>query len=292
MKQPATSNPALDKHALGSRILYFIFFLAFVILPLQKAHAAANFSCVAKDVTSSHAILTITETTGKYKIFNFNFFLIQNNVNPNGSFDPSKISAGSDAKQQIYDFENLPASGDYAVVAGQASTHTFETIDDCAFVTPASATAPTPTAPATTTHPTNSTPPASNDTAPQTTIQQPATSTPKTSTTSTDAATVGTKEMGLVPCDGDDCTINSVVQLMNNIMNFFFKVLLLPIFVIMILYLGYQYLTAGGKPGMHAKLGKMAMHMVGGLVLILCAWLIVKAILAILGYSDPFGFFG
>lgn len=97
---------------------------------------------------------------------------------------------------------------------------------------------------------------------------------------------------GLVPCDGDDCTINSVVQLMNNIMNFFFKVLLLPIFVIMILYLGYQYLTAGGKPGMHAKLGRMAMHMVGGLVLILCAWLIVKAILAILGYSDPFGFFG
>lgn len=97
---------------------------------------------------------------------------------------------------------------------------------------------------------------------------------------------------GLIPCDGDDCDINSVMQLLNNLMNFFFRDLLLPIFVVMVLYLGYSYLTAQGKPGMHAKIGSMAKHMVGGLVLMLCAWVIVKTILSILGYSDSFGFFG
>ncbi len=96
---------------------------------------------------------------------------------------------------------------------------------------------------------------------------------------------------GLIPCDGDDCSLNSVMQLINTLMNFFFKTLLLPLFVFMVLYLGYSYITAQGKPGMHAKLGSMAKHMVGGLVLMLCAWLIVKTILVILGYNDTFGFF-
>jgi hypothetical protein len=97
--------------------------------------------------------------------------------------------------------------------------------------------------------------------------------------------------MGLIPCDGDDCTINSVMQLINNVMNFFFQSLLLPIFIVMVLYLGYSYLAAQGKPGQHAKLGSMAKHMVLGLVLMLCAWLIVKTILSILGYTDTLGFF-
>jgi hypothetical protein len=97
---------------------------------------------------------------------------------------------------------------------------------------------------------------------------------------------------GLIPCDGPTCGINDVMILLNNLMNFFFHTVLLPLFVVMVLYLGYSYIAAQGKPGQHAKLGSMAMHMVGGLVLMLCAWLIVKIILTILGYSDIFGFFG
>jgi hypothetical protein len=97
---------------------------------------------------------------------------------------------------------------------------------------------------------------------------------------------------GLIPCDGPTCGINDVMILLNNLMTFFFHTILLPLFVVMVLYLGYSYITAQGKPGQHAKLGSMAMHMVGGLVLMLCAWLIVKIILTILGYSDIFRFFG
>ncbi len=98
--------------------------------------------------------------------------------------------------------------------------------------------------------------------------------------------------MGLIPCDGDDCTINSVMQLLNNLMTFFFRTLLFPIFVCMILYLGYSYLTANGNPGQHAKALSMGKHMVLGLLLMLCAWVVVRTILSILGYSDTFGFFG
>ncbi|HTH93138.1 MAG TPA: hypothetical protein VL576_01500 [Candidatus Paceibacterota bacterium] len=97
---------------------------------------------------------------------------------------------------------------------------------------------------------------------------------------------------GLIPCDGPDCDVNSVMQLINNLINFFFRTLLVPIFVIMIMYLGFGYITAGGKPGQHAKLASMAKHMVLGLVLILCAFFIVKVILSILGYHDTFNFFG
>lgn len=118
-----------------------------------------------------------------------------------------------------------------------------------------------------------------------------ATTTPN-ATPSTNAGIVSPVGDGLIPCDGPDCTINSVMTFLNNLMNFFFNTLLLPIFVVMVLYLGYSYIAAMGKPGQHAKLGSMAMHMVGGLLLMLCAWLIVKTILAILGYSDVFGFFG
>jgi len=97
---------------------------------------------------------------------------------------------------------------------------------------------------------------------------------------------------GLIPCDGADCTFNSAIQLLDNLMSFFFTTLLLPIFVVMIMYLGYSYLTADGKPGQHARALSMAKHMVMGLLLILCAWLIVHTILSILGYTDTFGFFG
>lgn len=105
-------------------------------------------------------------------------------------------------------------------------------------------------------------------------------------------AAIVSNGMGLVPCEADGCTINSVMQLFNNLQTFFFETLLLPIFVVMVMYLGYSYLTAGGNASQHAKAVSMARHMVLGLLLILCAWVIVRTILSILGFTDTFGFFG
>jgi hypothetical protein len=51
----------------------------------------------------------------------------------------------------------------------------------------------------------------------------------------------------IIPCT-DKCTLSDVFRLLNNIISFFFKTLLIPIFIIMLMYAGWQYLTAEGNP--------------------------------------------
>lgn len=97
-------------------------------------------------------------------------------------------------------------------------------------------------------------------------------------------------EGSLVPCT-NKCGLRDVFVLLNNVLKFVISKLLIPLFVVMIMFIGYQYLMAQGRPGMHAKLKKMLWHMVIGLVLILGAWLIVKTLLSSIGYSDGLLFF-
>lgn len=82
----------------------------------------------------------------------------------------------------------------------------------------------------------------------------------------------------IIPCT-DKCTLTDVFRLLNNVITFFFKVILIPIFVVMLMYAGYQYLTAEGNPGKKANLKKMIGNFVKGILLILCAWLIVRTIM-------------
>lgn len=98
--------------------------------------------------------------------------------------------------------------------------------------------------------------------------------------------------MGLIPCDGDDCTLNSVLQLANNLMGFFFKTVLPIILVVTIVYVGYSYITAGGNPSKRVKIGRLALNIVLGLLIMLCAWVVVQTILSVLGYHDDLFFFG
>jgi hypothetical protein len=85
-------------------------------------------------------------------------------------------------------------------------------------------------------------------------------------------------EHSLIPCT-DKCTFTDIFRLFNKIVTFFFTVLLIPLFIIMIMYAGYQYITAQGNPSKVANLKRMAGNMLKGIVLILCAWLIVRTIL-------------
>lgn len=82
----------------------------------------------------------------------------------------------------------------------------------------------------------------------------------------------------VIPCT-NKCTLNDVFRLLNNIIAFFFKVLLIPIFVIMIMYAGYKYIAAQGNSGKIANLKRMLGYFIGGILLILCAWLIVRTIM-------------
>lgn len=83
----------------------------------------------------------------------------------------------------------------------------------------------------------------------------------------------------IIPCT-DKCTLESVFQLANNIISFFFRILLIPFFIVILLFMGYKYFTAQGNPGVHKQLKSMLWHIIAGLVLILTAWLIVNTILS------------
>lgn len=82
----------------------------------------------------------------------------------------------------------------------------------------------------------------------------------------------------IIPCT-NKCTFSDVFKLLNNAITFFFTKLLAPIFVIMIMYAGFRYITAEGNPAKTIKLKSMLWHIIKGLLYILCAWLVVYTIM-------------
>ncbi|HWC58041.1 MAG TPA: hypothetical protein VG621_03815 [Candidatus Paceibacterota bacterium] len=86
---------------------------------------------------------------------------------------------------------------------------------------------------------------------------------------------------GLIPCT-NECGFTDVFTLLNNLLTFFIKVLLIPIFVIIIIYAGVKYIQAGANGQGKVNVKNMLMHVIGGVVLILCAWLIVHTIMTTL----------
>lgn len=95
---------------------------------------------------------------------------------------------------------------------------------------------------------------------------------------------------GVVPCT-NQCGADDFFRLINNLVDFGVRYLLLPMFVFMIMYAGYKYITAMGKPDKVANLKSMFGNMLFGLILFLCSWLIVKGILYSLGYTEGLLFF-
>jgi hypothetical protein len=95
---------------------------------------------------------------------------------------------------------------------------------------------------------------------------------------------------GLVPCY-NKCDLNDVFRLLNNIISFLIKVILFPVIIFMFIYTGFKYITAMGNPTKTAKLKSLIFHVIGGLIIILCAWLLVRTIMLVLGYTDSLLFF-
>lgn len=90
----------------------------------------------------------------------------------------------------------------------------------------------------------------------------------------------------IIPCT-DKCTFSDVFLLLNNIITFFIKTLLIPIFVVIIIYAGYKYFKAGASGGQKANVKKMLGNVLLGLILILCSWLIVRTLMTTL-LNDQF----
>jgi hypothetical protein len=121
----------------------------------------------------------------------------------------------------------------------------------------------------------------------QTDAQTAAGTTPTPAFRVTETRTPGA---GLVPCT-DGCGFSDVFILINNVITFLITELFIPLLVLMCMYAGYTYIAARGNPAKVANVKKMMMHIVVGMILVLCSWLLVKTVLGILVRSDWGGVF-
>ena len=63
---------------------------------------------------------------------------------------------------------------------------------------------------------------------------------------------IGTKELGLVPCD-KNCGFNDVLKLINTVISFIFNDMVIPIAAIMFAYAGFELVTSGGSTEKKSK---------------------------------------
>ncbi|HEV7423575.1 MAG TPA: hypothetical protein VGO21_00095 [Candidatus Paceibacterota bacterium] len=110
---------------------------------------------------------------------------------------------------------------------------------------------------------------------------------------------------GLVPCDNkpamngnqvaknpDDGTIRydnpcdfiALMALVNNVIKFILFELALPIAAVMFFYAGFELVTSGGSTEKRGTAKKVFTNAAIGLCIAAAAWLIIRTLLAILGY--------
>ncbi|MFA4975685.1 MAG: pilin [Candidatus Paceibacterota bacterium] len=102
-------------------------------------------------------------------------------------------------------------------------------------------------------------------------------------------------EKGTKPINGVDvvgmvtkenqCGFNDVLILINDVIKFVLYKMVVPIAAIMFAYAGFELLTSGGETSKRQKAKKIFTDVAIGLIIAVAAFLIVKAILAIVGYS-------
>ena len=92
----------------------------------------------------------------------------------------------------------------------------------------------------------------------------------------------------IIPCS-DKCSFSDVFRLINNIITFFFTTILIPLFIVIIMWLGFKYITSQGTPNARAMVLKTFGNIVKGLVIILVAWLVVRTALGMIVNQEEFG---
>ncbi|HCY17786.1 MAG: Peptidase domain protein [Candidatus Nomurabacteria bacterium GW2011_GWF2_35_12] len=97
---------------------------------------------------------------------------------------------------------------------------------------------------------------------------------------------------GLVPCDGsaeNPCGFDQFLTLINTIVNFILFVMVVPIAAIIFAYAGFELITSGGETSKREKAKKIFTNVAIGLIVAAAAFLIVKTVLSIVGYTGtPF----
>ena len=83
---------------------------------------------------------------------------------------------------------------------------------------------------------------------------------------------------GLVPCSGPDCTTESVVGLVNNLIGWLISALGV-IAVIVMVYAGFKLVMSAGNENEWGKAKELFQNVIIGIILILAAWLIIDTVL-------------
>lgn len=89
----------------------------------------------------------------------------------------------------------------------------------------------------------------------------------------------------LIPCT-NKCSFPDIIKIINNILSFLITTVFLPLFILVFMYAGYQYLTAQGNSAKVANVKKLLMKVVIGLVIVLTAWLVVKVLFQTIGVDQ------
>lgn len=81
------------------------------------------------------------------------------------------------------------------------------------------------------------------------------------------------------------CNFDTLMTLINNVINFLLITLATPLFALILIYVGWLYLSSGGSSENVTKAKKILKNAFIGYVIALAAWLIVKVILTTLGFD-------
>jgi len=85
-----------------------------------------------------------------------------------------------------------------------------------------------------------------------------------------------------VPCD-----FNMIMKMINDVINFLLVKMATPLFALILIYVGWLYLSDMGSVENVSKSKKILKNALIGYVIALAAWIIVKTILSDLRYTSP-----
>jgi len=96
-------------------------------------------------------------------------------------------------------------------------------------------------------------------------------------------------DQGLITCDGleTECTFEKLLLMVNKVIRFLIFVIGVPIVTLMFAYAGFVLLTSGGNPSKKDEAKSLILNATIGLIILLAAWLIVRTVLVIFGYTGP-----
>lgn len=95
------------------------------------------------------------------------------------------------------------------------------------------------------------------------------------------AGYVSAQTGGLLPCDGPSCTPDSIFTVIDNVIDFLLK-LVIPLGAIGFAIAGFFIMFSGGNEGRVATGKQMMWGVIGGMILMIFAYVVVKTLLNVL----------